>query len=421
MALIALGVNHQTAGVDVREKLVFDVQNSIEHSRGMIGCGLVTEAVILSTCNRTELYCEAPTPSPILEYIIGQKKVTPELIQPSIYTHLNVDAAKHLMRVASGLDSMILGEAEILGQIKKAYAVAANAGTVGKHLGRLFQTAFAIAKQARTNTGIGINPVSVAFAAAKLSQHIFSDLSKITVLLIGAGDLIQLIARHLVNMGVKNIMVANRTQAHAIRLALPFEGKAFGLEKIPECLAEADIVITGAASVLPIVGKGMVESALRQRKRRPMFMVDLAVPRNIETEVNELEDIYLYCIDDLESIVEENKRFRLDAAQQAELIIKEAADKFMDWLDAQDSFRMLSHFRGKFEQIRDQLLQDSLHAIQLGETAEAALKRLAHSLTNRFLHEPTRRLRKAGFEKEEALLSLIKELFELNHENLYTK
>ena len=421
MALMALGVNHQTAGIEVREKLAFDYETSVDHTQRLIGQGLVTEAVIVSTCNRTELYCEAETPSPLLEFWIGQKNVQQELIQPSLYTYLNVDAVKHLMRVASGLDSMVVGEAEILGQIKKAYTIAANAGTVGKHLGRLFQTTFAIAKETRTSTGIGVNPVSIAYAAAKLSQHIFSDLSKITVLLVGAGDLIQLIARHLVNMGVKKIMVANRTEAHAARVALSFEGKAFGLEKIPEHLAEADIVISGTASVLPIVGKGMVESALRQRKRRPMFMVDLAVPRNIEVEVNTLEDIYLYCIDDLQSIVEENKRFRMDAAQQAEIIIKEAADNFMSWLDAQDSFKMLCHFRGKFEQIRDQLLQESLQALQLGETADVTLRRLAHRLTNRFLHEPTRRLREAGFDKEETLLSLIKELFELNYENLYTK
>ncbi len=421
MALMALGVNHQTAAIDIREKLVFDYQASVDKARWLVGQGLVTEAVILSTCNRTELYCEGETPSNLLELLIGQRNLAIELIRPCVYTHLGSEAVRHLMRVASGLDSMVLGEGEVLGQIKKAYTTAANAGTVGKYLGRLFQTTFAIAKQTRTNTGIGVNPISVAYAAAKLSQHIFSDLGKITVLLIGAGELNQLIAKYLVSMGVQEIMVANRTEPHAERLALSFGGKAFGLEKLPEYLGQADIVITGTASILPIVGKGMVERTLRQRKRKPIFMVDLGVPRNIEVEVGELEDIYLYCIDDLQNIVEENKRFRIDAATQAESIIKEAADQFMNWLDAQDSFKMLCAFREKFEQIRDQLLQESLHSLQLGETAETVLKHLAYRLTNRFLHEPTRRLRCASFEKEETLLFLIKDLFELNHETFYTK
>jgi glutamyl-tRNA reductase len=413
MALMVFGVNYQTAAIDIRERVTFDIQAAILAARYLVSEGFVREAVIISTCNRTELYCEGSIHLEPFKILIGQLGVSFEIIQPYTYQHLDLSLVKHLMRVATGLDSMIMGEVEILGQLKKAYTAAANAGTVGKYLGRLFQTTFAMAKTVRTQTGIGVNPVSVAYTAARLSQHIFSDLATVSVLLVGAGDLIQLIAQHLSSMGVQKMYVTNRTEANASALVSRYQAEYVALEKMPDYLAKADIVITGTASRLPMIGKGMVERALRQRKHKPIFMVDLGVPRNIECEVNELEDVYLYCIDDLQNKVEENKRFRRDAAESAEQMIKIAADRFMSWLIAQDAFKILSVFREKFEHIRDDALQNALRRLEQGAAPEVVVKRLATDLTNRFLHEPTRRLRKAGFSREEELLTLTRDLFEL--------
>ncbi len=421
MALMVVGVNFQTASINIRERVVFDRQVGIEIARWLIAEGLATEALVISTCHRTEVYCEGQTQYDLFKMIIGQFDLSIEEIERFTYKHLDLAAAMHLMRVATGLDSMIVGEAEIFGQLKKAYTAFANAGTIGKHLGRLFQTTFAIAKDVRTRTGVGVNPVSMAYVAARLAQHVFSDLSKASVLLVGAGDLIRLIGQHLMAMGVQKISLANRTEANAARLAPLFNAAHFGLEKMRDHLFEADIVITGCAAVLPLIGKGMVENALDQRRTKPMFMIDLGMPRNIETEVGTLENVYLYCIDDLQKMVEENKRFRRNAAESAEIMIQVAAVRFMDWLAAQDSFKTLCSFREKFEQIRDRLCQNALHRLHLGDTPERVIKRLAHDLTSRFLHEPTRRLREAGLEREEALLTLTRDLFELDCESLYTK
>ena len=421
MALMVVGVNFQTATIDIRERVALDVQSGVEVAHWLVGEGFVTEALIISTCHRTEIYCEGPTHIDLFRIIMGRLGLPIEKIEPFSYKHLDLAAVMHLMRVATGLDSMIVGEVEILGQLKKAYTAFANAGTIGKYLGRLFQTAFAIAKDVRTQTGVGANPVSVAYVAARLLQHIFSDLAKVSVLLVGAGDLIRLIAQHLMTMGVQKISVANRTEANAARLALLFNAEYFGLEKIQDHLFEADIVITGCASVLPIISEKRVECALHQRESRPMFIIDLGVPRNVEPEVGTLENVHLYCIDDLQKMVEKNKRFRRDASESAEIMIQIAASRFMDWLHAQDSFKTLCIFREKFEQIRDRLCQDALHRLHLGEAPDRVVKRLASDLTSRFLHEPTRRLREAGLDREEALLTLTRDLFELNCETLYTK
>lgn len=421
MVLMVLGVNYQTAPIQIREQLAFDFEAGAEAARVLVEKAVVTEAVLVSTCNRTELYCKGQDGLVILETLIGHCGLSYEQLKPYTYIHSDIGAVKHLMRVASGLDSMVLGEGEILGQVKRAYTASANIGVVGKYLGRLFQTTFAIAKEVRTETGIGINPVSVAYVAARLTQQIFSDLSKTRVLLVGAGDLIHLTIQHLVGMGVQKVMIANRTLQHAKRLALEFSGDALKLEQIPENLPYADMVVTGTGSPKIILSKEMILQAVRQRKRRPMLLVDLSVPRDIDPAVAECEDIYLYGIDDLQNIVEENRRVRSVAARGAEEMISIAANQFMDWCMAQDSFRTLTVFRQKFEKIRDQILQESLYRLKLGETPETLLQKLAFRLTNQFLHEPTCRLRLAGFKQEEILLALTRELFELNHETIDTK
>ncbi len=421
MALMALGINYQTAAIDIRSTLVFDLPMAIALANQIIQEGWASEAVVISTCNRTELYCEAEESQPLLQFLVGHSSLPPEVIQPYLYRHTGSAAVLHLMRVTTGLDSMILGEGEILGQVKEAFMAAHAAGTVGKHLDRLFQSAFAVSKEARSCTEIGVNPVSVAYAAAKLSQHIFTDLADTSVLLIGAGDLIRLTALHLKEMGVKKITVANRSKSNARSLALQFGGEAISLEDIAAHLQASDMVIAGTACAFPIIKKEMVLAALKVRKRKPMFMVDLSVPRNIECEISAWEDIYLYCIDDLQNMVEENKNFRLNAAKEAECIIEQGALQFMNWLEAQDSFKTLCGFRKKIENMSEKLLQEGLHHIRLGENPEIVLKRLAYRLTNRFLHTPTKRLRTAGLQQEEALLTLTRDLFELNHETFYTK
>lgn len=421
MALMALGVNHQTAAIDIRQRLVFDGQAAPEASWCLVDRGLAQEAVVISTCNRTELYCVADNAVVPWNFLIGRLGCPFTVVEPYTYQYVEREAVAHLMRVASGLNSMIMGEGEILGQLKRAYAAASAVGSVGKHLDRLFQATFGVAKRARYRSGIGLNSVSIAHTAAKLSQHIFADLAQVSVLLVGAGDLIRIIAEHFAKLGVKKMMIANRTKLNGERLAAQFRAEACELESIPQKLAMADIVITGTASVLPILGKGMVERALRSRKRKPIFMVDLSVPRNIEPEIGELEDVYLYCIDDLQMVVEENKHLRREAAKEAEVIIEKAAGQFMEWLRAQESFKILSDFRRQFEAMRDQLLEKSLQRLQHGQDPQMVVKRLAYLLTNRFLHRPTQRLREASLGDEKVLLNLTKELFELECETFHTK
>lgn len=420
MTLMVLGVNYQTAPIHVRERLTMGVDETLERMLYLIQTKIVLEVVLLSTCHRIEIYCKCNDSAGLWAWMMHQGGLTFEEMQ-CCYFFSNAEAVKHLMRVASGLDSMVLGEVEILGQIKSAYTLATNAGTVGKYLGRCFQTTFAAAKQVRSNTGIGVNPVSIAYAAIRLSQQLFTDLSKTTVLLIGAGDLIRLAARHLKTLGVKKMMIANRTLANAERLANEFQGEAFSLAEVPACLKDADIVVTGTMSSKPLIGKDLLEQVIRLRKRRPMFMVDLSVPRNVEPEASDLEDIYLYCVDDLENLVEDNRRLRRQAAEQGERIIQIEADCFMGWIQAQDSFKVVCQFRHKYETLRDKVLQDAFERLKLGESPETVMQRLALRLTNRFLHSPTRFMRKSGFEKDEKNLELMCKMFELKYETIDTE
>ena len=307
MALLALGINHKTASVSVREKVAFAPEQMADALAQACELAHLKEVAILSTCNRTELYCstELEGTRALLEWLGGYHKLDPDELQTCSYAHWGQDAAQHMMRVASGLDSLVLGEPQILGQLKSCYAVSQSAGVVGAELDRLFQQTFAVAKKVRTDTAIGENPVSVAYASVSLAQHIFSDLSQSKALLIGAGETIELVARHLSEAGVKQMTVANRTLVRAEALAEEFNARAILLGDIPEALEDADIVIASTASQLPILGKGAVESALKKRKHRPIFMVDIAVPRDIEHEVAELDDVYLYTVDDLKEVIEE--------------------------------------------------------------------------------------------------------------------
>ncbi|MFY0675753.1 MAG: glutamyl-tRNA reductase [Neptuniibacter sp.] len=416
MALLALGINHKTAPVDVRERVAFAPESMAEAMRAAKVSADLKEIAILSTCNRTELYCSSKLEGSraLLEWLGEYHGLDPAQLQGCSYAFWDEDAARHMMRVASGLDSLVLGEPQILGQLKSAYSVSQENGHVGAELGRLFQQTFSVAKQVRTDTAIGENPVSVAYAAVSLAQHIFAEMSSSKALLIGAGETIELVARHLSQAGVKEITVANRTLNRALTLAEEFSGKAILLGDIPEALADADIVIASTASQLPILGKGAVESALKKRKHRPIFMVDIAVPRDIEAEVGELDDVYLYTVDDLKEVIEENQRTRETAAQQAEEIIESGAHDFMRQLRSLDAVDVLTLFRGQAEALRDQELDKALKQLENGKPAEEVIAMLARGLTNKMLHHPTIQMRKASADGRGDLLELVQELYQLS-------
>jgi glutamyl-tRNA reductase len=327
-------------------------------------------------------------------------------------------AVRHALRVASGLDSLVLGEPQILGQMKDAYTTASSAGTLGNLLDRLFQHTFSVAKQVRTDTAIGASPVSVAFAAVSLARQIFTDFKDHTALLIGAGETIELAARHLHEIGIGRMIIANRTVERARAVAQEFDAYAISLPEIPSHLAEADIVISSTASPLPILGKGSVESALKIRKHKPILMVDIAVPRDIESEVGQLSDVYLYTVDDLQEIIQEGLRSRQEAAAQAEEIIDVQVSHFMNWIRSLGAVDTIRAVRENAEHKRDIELEHALNLIAAGKDPEMVLKQLAHRLTNKLLHEPSAQLKQAAYDGRNELLKAARDLFDLKNTDL---
>ena len=409
MPLIALGINHDTAPVDVREKVAFapeQMQDALHSFCTALG---LDEVVILSTCNRTEIYTDGTSEKSdaILHWLAGFHALQWSAVHGSHYVHCGEDALHHMMKVASGLDSMILGEPQILGQMKSAYAVAQEAGTLSGTLNHAMQHTFSYAKKVRTQTAIGANPVSVAFAAVHLSQRIFADLATTTVMLVGAGETIDLVARHLKEQGVSKIIVANRTLAHAQDLASQYGAEAIMLADIPSRLHEADMVFSSTASQLPILGKGAVEQAIRKRKRRPMFMMDIAVPRDIEPEVNELRDVYLYTVDDLRNIIDENKKARQNEVAKADAILHEGVETFRAAMRVNDVVPLIRAYRQKAENVRNDELQKAIRQLQAGTEPDKVMEVLARNLTNKLIHGPVIGLRKAS---ETGDMEFIKEL-----------
>ncbi|MDI1230601.1 MAG: glutamyl-tRNA reductase [Methylobacter sp.] len=417
MTLLAVGINYNTAPVSIRERLSFPAEILGSSLQELWHIKEISEAAILSTCNRTEFYCTSTTANKqiLIDWVAQSKQINADDFMPYLYCYTDSDLIRHMFRVACGLDSMILGEPQILGQMKTAYQTAYDAGTLGKRLGRLFQHTFTAAKKVRTDTAIGSSPVSVAFAAVQLAQQIFDKLSEQTALLIGAGETIELTARHLSQQGIGRIIIANRTYDKAHALALQFNGYAIDLTELPMHLAEADIVISSTASQLPILGKGRVESALKKRKHKPMFMVDLAVPRDIEAEVEQLSDVYLYTIDDLQNTIDKNMNTRRLAAEQAEEIIDTQVDYFLAWLRAQGAQSTIQDYRKQAEQSRDAALQKALGLLKSGVPAEQALNRLAHSLTNKLIHTPSTQIRAAAENQRHDLIAAAREIFKLTN------
>jgi len=417
--LLAVGLNHKTAPVDVRERLTFGPDIIVAALRSAQEKEGLDEVVILSTCNRTEMYCTSThhSEADICRWMSEFHGLDPAVVNPSLYAHKNEHAVQHLLGVASGLDSLVLGEPQILGQVKSAYQTARDSGTTGKLLERLFQHTFSAAKQIRTDTAIGSSPVSVAFAAVTLAKQIFSDTSTQTALLIGAGETIELTARHLTRQGIAKIIVANRTLEKAHELASQFDGYAISLTELPSHLAEADIVISSTASPIPILGKGTVESALRQRKHKPVFMVDIAVPRDIEPEIGKLEDIYLYTVDDLQEVIQDNLRSRQEAAEQAVEIVRHQTHEFMTWLRSLDAVNMIQVYRKQAESMRDEVLDRARRLVENGKTTDEALNFLANTLTNKLLHQPSSQLREACSNGDTDILEAANTLFQLDQNN----
>lgn len=404
--LLAIGINHDSASVEIRERVSFAPEKITSALESLLSGPALEEAVILSTCNRTELYLLT---SPGADFgatgdaVVGWLEQTHQLASGAldnvIYRHHGSKAFTHLVRVASGLNSMVLGEPQIFGQLKSAYAVAEEAGAVSGGLGRLFPEGFRIAKKVRTDTAIGENPVSVAFSAVDLAGHIFSDLSRCTAMLIGAGETIELVARHLREANLGRLLIANRTLARAELLAEQFGAEAILLADAPDHLGEADIVISSTASQLPILGKGAVERAVKQRRHRSILMVDLAVPRDIEPEVADLSDIYLYTVDDLRDVIEENLKLRASEASKADQIISAGIDTLEEELRTRQSADVVRSYRESALSIQETELAKALKSLERGDTAESVVARLARDLTNKLIHAPTmglRRLARSG-------------------------
>ncbi|EKE70612.1 glutamyl-tRNA reductase [Gallaecimonas xiamenensis 3-C-1] len=396
MTLLAIGLNHKTAPVALREKVAFGPDSLPRALAELPGLPGTSEAVVLSTCNRTEIYCQSDDSEVVRKWLANFHALPDAELSPHLYIHQGDDAISHLLRVACGLDSMVLGEPQILGQLKQAYSQARQAGTVSQLLDKLFQHGFKVAKEVRTKTEIGASAVSVAFAAVSLAKHIFPALDDTQVLLIGAGETIELVATHLKEQGVDKLMVANRTLARAEDLATKVNARAMTLEALPDNLHEADIVIGSTASPLPIIGKGMVERALKKRRHKPMFFVDLAVPRDIESEVGELNDAFLYSVDDLQQIIDENRAKREAAAQDAEVMVLEQVAAFINWIKSLSAVDHIRDYRNQADAIRQDLLQKAQAQLQAGGDPTLIMERLASQLTNRLIHAPTKALSEAG-------------------------
>lgn len=414
--LFALGVNHKTAPVEIRERLSVSETQLGEALHSLHHGVRIPEAAILSTCNRTEIYfreAQHNSAERVLDWLSGFHGLQRSDLEGYLYRHHDNAAVAHTLRVACGLDSMVLGEPQILGQMKTAYQHAHSAGVLGLSLERLFQHAFATAKDVRTSTAIGASAVSVAFAAVSLARQIFGDFKPLTALVIGAGETIELTLRHLVGHGIGHAIVANRTIERAQTLADRFAAEAITLPSLVDYLHRADIVISSTAAPLPILGKGAVERAIRRRRHRPMFMVDIAVPRDIEPEVAEMEDVYLYTVDDLHEVINENLASRQAAAEQAEQIIAVRTDEFMRWLRARDSVEQIRHLREQANRIQQDTLAKAMTQMRGGRDPEAVMQQLAHTLTNRLMHAPCKTLNTAAHEGDASLFRAAQRLFML--------
>ncbi|ABK46129.1 glutamyl-tRNA reductase [Magnetococcus marinus MC-1] len=397
MKLVVVGLNHKSAPVSLREKVAYSSDTLPRSLQALTRLDAVHEGTILSTCNRVEIYMASRDPDAAAaqtsQWIARDHALDPADVTPHLYTKAESEAVRHGFCVASSLDSMVLGEAQILGQMKQAYQDALSAGSTGVVLNRFFQHAFLTAKRVRTETSIAENSVSVASAAVDLAKRIFGDLSGHSCLLIGAGEMCELAARHLVTHGVKEVLVTNRTFSRAVDLAQQFDGHAFPIEALAENLHRADIVISSTGSTVYMVGPDMVKQALKSRRQRPIFLIDIAVPRDLDPEIGQVDSAFLYDMDDLNKIVNDNRQDRAEAAQAAMQIIEGETPLFIQWLDTLDVVPTIKQMRRKAEAAKDQLLQKHLAGWDLSDTDRQRVENLARQLVNKLMHDPTERLR----------------------------
>ena len=418
MPLLVLGLNHQTAPLALRERVATDAGQLPAALAALGDVPGVEEAALLSTCNRTEIYAQVAdgAEAAIAEWLARHHGIAPEALASYLYAHRDDEAVRHLFRVATGLDSLVLGEPQILGQVKEAWHAARQQNRLRTPLDRLFQQSFQVAKRVRTDTRIGAHPVSVAYAAVRLARQVFSELDKATVLLIGAGDTIELAARHLVDAQAKRLLVANRTLEHAQALASRHGGYALPLSELERHLPEADIVISATASREPVLRRDAVQAALKSRRHRPMFLLDLAVPRDIEPGIAELADVYLYTVDDLEQAIEGNRASRREAAQQADAIIDLQVEHYLAWWRAQGRQDALRRLRADGDAARDRAVAKAEQELAHGGEPADVLRRLAHQLTNRLLHAPSSALRQAALDGDAELLRAAERIFRSDDE-----
>ena len=412
--VLTFGLNHVSAPVAVRERVAFPfdvLRPALDGLRSAFGPA-IREAAILSTCNRTEIYCAADplVSSKIPDWMADFNRLEAGVLQPHLYQYHQNEAVRHAFRVASGLDSMVLGEPQILGQMKDAMRAAEQAGSLGTMLHQLFQRTFSVAKEVRSQTSIGAHSVSMAAAAVRLAERVFGDMSQANVLFIGAGEMIELCATHFAALAPKNMVVANRTLERANTLASRFTARTMKLSDIPERLSEFDVIVSCTASTLPILGLGMVERATRSRRHRPMVMVDLAVPRDIETEVGRLADVYLYTVDDLGRMVQTGTDARRAAVVQAEAIIDTRVQNFMHWLETRQIVPAIIDFQQAAQQLRESELERARRMLARGEDPERVLEQLAHGLTQKYMHGPLSALNQSDTPEREQLLTLLPRL-----------
>ncbi len=414
MAVWALGINHTTAPLDLRGRFAFAIDQVEPTLRALReSLSRQPEAALISTCNRTEIYCagEKPELEHTLDWLAHSGGVSPSLLRSHAYTMEDGFAARHAFRVASGLDSMVLGEPQILGQIKDAVRAAEAAGALGTTLSQLFQRSFAVAKEVRTSTEIGAHSISMAAAAVRLAGQLFEDLCQVRILFVGAGEMIELCATHFAARTPKSMSIANRTLERGEKLASRFGAEVMHLAELPDRLHEFDAVISCTASTLPIIGLGAVERALKRRKHRPMFMVDLAVPRDIEVEVKALEDIYLYTVDDLAGVVQTAQASRQAAVAQAEAIVDAGVQSFMHWVDQRGSVPLIQQLNAQADEWRAAEIARARKLLAKGEDMEAVLEALSKGLTQKMLHGAMAELRAGDTQARERASSAIQHFF----------
>jgi glutamyl-tRNA reductase len=413
MPLFTIGISHHTAPIEIREKVAIARSEYSDRARELCALPGVEEVVILGTCNRTEIYCLSTVEGKqgLVEWIHRINDLSAGELDQHLYDHEGEAAARHLIRVASGLDSLVIGETQILGQLKEAWQQAHDSGSLGKVLDRLFQHTFNAAKTIRTQSGISDHTVSVAYTAVVLARQIFGDLLSKTVVLVGAGEMVQLCGRYLRDHGIANLLIVNRSRKKAEQLATEMDATALTLDQLGEALPRADILISSTASPEPVIRKADVKTALRKRRHRPMFLVDIAVPRDIDPQISKLKDVYLYTIDDLQQVVDENMEQRTAAARSASNDVDEAVSGFMRWLSGIRAARTLKRIRDQSHDFEQDLTERALRKLEAGQNPADVLEQLAKTLTNKILHLPSKRLREAAENRDYEVLKAADRIF----------